>query len=227
MQMATMRDVPDRAGRDGPGISGRLGEVRDIGGGGGRNRHGNNSSTKQRGLRWNGDGDITLIESYAFVSFDSVTGANQKAADFYERIERRFLDDSRCPSQEEFEKLPMGGERTQWYGRGALAVKGRIGLLKKEIVALYAYRRRLNDMELTGNNASDENLYRASIYLCNGNCAERDAIYDVLNDPDVDVGPKYKYEAAYKHCVALPRLRRILQAGPVSNYKASRNEALD
>jgi hypothetical protein len=114
MQMATVRDLPDRAGEDGPGISGRLGEVRDTGDGGGHIRCGNNSSTKQRGLRWNGDEDIALIESYAFVSFDSVTGANQKAADFYERIERRFLDDSRCPSQEElknfrWEEKELGG----------------------------------------------------------------------------------------------------------------------
>jgi hypothetical protein len=69
-------------------------------------------------------------------------------------------------------------------------MKGRIGLLKKEIVAHYAYRRRLDEMELTGNNASDESLYRASIYLYNSSCAKRDAIYDVLNDPDADVGPK-------------------------------------
>jgi hypothetical protein len=186
----------------------------ERGGCGGRSVRGGATSNKKRGLRWAPVEDVALVEAYAYVSFDSVTGANQRAVDFYDRIEVRFLSDARCPSKEVFERLPIGPERSRWYGRGAKAVRARITLLKREMVALYAYRRRIDTMQLTGNSVTEDNLYRVSVFLYNGNSIERDGVYNNINDEHADLGHVYRYEAAYKHCIAHPHLVKVLQAGP-------------
>jgi hypothetical protein len=67
------------------------------------------------------------------------------------------------------------------------------------MVALYAYRRRIDTMQLTGNSVTEDNLYRVSVFLYNGNSIERDGVYDIINDEHADLGPVYRYEAAYKH----------------------------
>jgi hypothetical protein len=50
-------------------------------------------------------------------------------------------------------------------------------------------------MQLTGNCETEDNLYRVSVFLYNGNSIERDGVYDIINDEHADLGPVYRYEA--------------------------------
>jgi hypothetical protein len=141
--MASAQISGDRRADGSPGGDSQRGErgTPSVGIRGGRS---GTINSKQRGLQWSFHEAIALVESYAFVSFDSVAGANQKAAEFFRCIEERFLNDSLCPPRAEFDKLPIGSERTRWHGRGERAVRGRMILLKKEMVRLYACRCRID-----------------------------------------------------------------------------------
>ena len=121
---------------------------------------------KKRGVNWTAGGQLAVIDAYAVVTFDSVTGVNQTSELFAARIEREFLRNHRCPSEDEYEKFPDKYHPSTWYGRGWKSCKLQADTIRSECTAFRQAFYRVQAAAVTGN-PTTAGLWNCALYLYN------------------------------------------------------------
>jgi hypothetical protein len=199
-------------------------EVAVEAGGGGGGRAGGAVGRATRGAAWTGDEDIAILEAYVHCTYDAVVGANQKVDDFVRAVRERFLCNKRAPTIDVHNAYSASSiKRTRWHGRQLRSISTRCAEMKKLGNAFNGKVQIIESMELTGN-VAEHGVYRAALYLFNGNPVNRSDIYKIAEKAsDVDVGPKFKFESAYLHARTNSNLMRIFTSSPTTLAGGSEN----
>ena len=135
------------------------------------------------------------------VTFDSVTGANQTSELFAARIEREFLRNHRCPSEDEYEKFPDKYHPSTWYGRGWKSCKLQADTIRSECTAFRQAFYRVQAAAVTGN-PTTAGIWNCALDLYNRKgSAVPQVLYRIATEAEdaEEHGHPFKYETVYRY----------------------------
>lgn len=168
------------------------------------------SEGKKRGKSFSDDELMALMDAYAKVSFDSVTGANQTAARFQASIMAEFLQNKRCPPPENMmDDIHYG----RWNERSAVSCKRKIDDVRSKCSKFRAMVNRVEGAVVTGS-PTEAGIDRCATYLYNGNITDKAILYKIASEAEdaPDVGKPFPYANILTYMECHEGLRRIVNA---------------